>query len=151
MDCWRGGNGGVDERLSIFDPAGFVRVIALDRTTRGGWLCNRCPDKVAWAGLGKARVSYGRERTSKARVTPMYVHVGRVNNAIAVSFPALPIEARESSTKGSLHGGVGGGADVELACGVCEECGLLRHHDLFGTVKLETVVVDGSQVKLGAY
>ena len=57
-------------------------------------------------------------------------------------------EADDYSPQSFLYGGVGGDADAELGCGISEEGGLLRHHNLFGAVVLEVVVFDVARVPL---
>lgn len=106
------------------------------------------PDEVVWAGLGKVLGAGGREGLSQARVAPILVPVGGVDDAVTVSFPAILIETGDGSTKGFLCGRVGSGADAELSFGVSEEGGLLRHHNLLGAVVCETIAVDVARVPL---
>ena len=112
-----------------------------------GFVANT-PDEVVWAGLGKMMLARCNQRSWHIRVLREFGHVCLENDVVAVSFPALLVEAGDGSFKSFSYGSIGGSAAAELGSGVSEECGRLRVRNLFGAVVPETVAVDVAQVPL---
>ena len=106
------------------------------------------PDEVERADLGNVLLAHCRQHALKIRVLAELAKVGIEDDVVTVSLPTLLVEAGYDSPNSVSFGGVRGGSDAELGCGVPGERRLLRHRYLLGAFVRDALMLDVAQVPL---